>query len=152
MVGRSIDRSVGRWQFVIVLYLFTYFLSYLRGVSKKFGEWYQKTNKTDDKNKLTLLAFKIIAILHNTLLATFIKLLETVSKGLFRNRSQNRCHTFLDCRYVCNTCAFHDALQAGKQKSTYRTSLIWHPWAPDQGSMVRGLPFCLFSGTIHQTF
>jgi hypothetical protein len=27
--------------------------------------------------KLTLLAFKIIAILHNTLLATFIKLLET---------------------------------------------------------------------------
>jgi hypothetical protein len=58
-------------------------------VSKKFGELYQKTNKTDDTNKLNLLAFKIIAILHNTLLATFIKLLETVSKGLFRNRSQN---------------------------------------------------------------
>jgi hypothetical protein len=37
-------------------------------------------------NKLTLLAFKIIATLHNTLLATFIMLLETVSKGLFRNR------------------------------------------------------------------
>jgi hypothetical protein len=32
------------------------------GVSKKFGEWYQKTNKTEDTNKLTLLAFKIIAI------------------------------------------------------------------------------------------
>jgi hypothetical protein len=46
------------------------------------------------------LDFKIIAILHNTLLATFIKLLETVSKCLFRNRSQNRCHTFLDCRLV----------------------------------------------------
>jgi hypothetical protein len=30
-----------------------------------FGEWYQKTNKTEDTNKLTLLAFKIIAILHN---------------------------------------------------------------------------------------
>jgi hypothetical protein len=30
-------------------------------VSKKFGEWYQKTNKTEDTNKLTLLAFKIIA-------------------------------------------------------------------------------------------
>jgi hypothetical protein len=29
------------------------------------GEWYQKTNKTDDTNKLTLLAFKIIAILNN---------------------------------------------------------------------------------------
>jgi hypothetical protein len=33
------------------------------GVSKMFDEWYQKTNKTEDKNKLTLLAFKIIAIL-----------------------------------------------------------------------------------------
>jgi hypothetical protein len=61
-------------------------------VSKKFGEWYQKTNKTEDTNKLTLLAFKIIAILHNTRLEKFIKLLETVSKGLFRNRSQNSCH------------------------------------------------------------
>jgi hypothetical protein len=45
----------------------------------------------EDTNKLTLLAFKIIAILHNTLLATFIYLLETVSKGIFRNRSQNSC-------------------------------------------------------------
>jgi hypothetical protein len=53
-------------------------------VSKKSGEWYQKTNKTEDTNKLTLLAFKIIVIIHNTLLATFIKLLETVSKGPFR--------------------------------------------------------------------
>jgi hypothetical protein len=31
------------------------------GASKTFGEWYQKTNKTEDTNKLTLLAFKIIA-------------------------------------------------------------------------------------------
>jgi hypothetical protein len=53
-------------------------------VSKKFGEWYHKTNK------LILLAFKIIAILHNTLLAKFIKLLETVSKDLVRNLSQKR--------------------------------------------------------------
>jgi hypothetical protein len=37
----------------------------------------KKKNKTEDTNKLTLLAFKIIIILHNTLLATFIKLLET---------------------------------------------------------------------------
>jgi hypothetical protein len=48
------------------------------GVSKTFGEWYQKTDKTEDTNKLTLLAFKIIAILHNTRLATFTKLLGTV--------------------------------------------------------------------------
>jgi hypothetical protein len=36
------------------------------GVSKKLGEWYQKTNKTEDTNELNLLAFKIIAIIHNT--------------------------------------------------------------------------------------
>jgi hypothetical protein len=41
----------------------------------------RKQTKTEDTNKLTLLAFKIIAILHNTRLATFIKLLKTVSKG-----------------------------------------------------------------------
>jgi hypothetical protein len=64
----------------------------IRGVSEKFGEWYQKTNKTENTNKLTLLTFKIIVILHNTLLATFIKLLETVSKALFRNRSQAPDH------------------------------------------------------------
>jgi hypothetical protein len=53
-------------------------------VSKTFGEWEQQTNKTEDRNQLSFLGFKIIAILHNTLLATFIKLLETVSKGLLR--------------------------------------------------------------------
>jgi hypothetical protein len=74
--------------------------NYIRVVSKRFGEWYQKTYKTEDKKKLTLLAFKIIAILHNTLLATFIELLETVGKGFFRNQSQNRCHAFLDCHHV----------------------------------------------------
>jgi hypothetical protein len=36
------------------------------GVSKMFGEWYQKTNKAEDTNNLTLLAFKIIIILLNT--------------------------------------------------------------------------------------
>jgi hypothetical protein len=69
-----------------------------------FGEWYQKTNKTDDTNKLTLLAFKIIIILHNTRLATFIKVLETVSKGLFRNRSQNSCHTLF---YISGLYIYH---------------------------------------------
>jgi hypothetical protein len=47
--------------------------SAIRGVSETFDEWYQETNKTEDTNKLTLLAFKIVAILHNTLLAAYIK-------------------------------------------------------------------------------
>jgi hypothetical protein len=42
-------------------------------VSKKFGEWYQKTPKKEESVKLTMLAFKMIPILHNTLLSTFIK-------------------------------------------------------------------------------
>jgi hypothetical protein len=50
------------------------------------------------------LTFKIIAILQNTMLATFIKLLETVSKGLFRNRSQTRCHI---CSWIAATSAKH---------------------------------------------
>jgi hypothetical protein len=29
-------------------------MSHICGVSKTFGEWYQKTNKTEDTNKLTL--------------------------------------------------------------------------------------------------
>jgi hypothetical protein len=103
---------------------------FIRGVSKKLGEWYQKTNKTEDTNILTLLAFKIITILHDTLLATFIKLLQTVSKGLFRNWLQNHCHTFLDCCHVYKTCAFPDALQAGKQKEVHP------PYSPDLASAV----------------
>jgi hypothetical protein len=39
-------------------------------------------NKQNGRYKqINFMAFKIIAILHITLLATFIKLLETVSKG-----------------------------------------------------------------------
>jgi hypothetical protein len=33
-------------------------MSHICGVSKKFGEWYQKTNKTEDTNKLTLLGLQ----------------------------------------------------------------------------------------------
>jgi len=106
-------------------------------VSKKFGEWYQKINKTEDKNKLTLLVFKIIVILHNTLLVTFIKLLETVSKGPCRNRSQNRCHTFLDCRHLYKTCAFHDALRAGKQKEVRRRQIRIHPFCEQSSQGMR---------------
>jgi hypothetical protein len=42
----------------------------------------------------------------------------------------------LDCRHVCKTCAFHGALQAGKQKEVHRTPLILRLQAPDQGSAV----------------
>jgi hypothetical protein len=35
----------------------------------------------------------------------------------------------LDCGHVCKTCAFHDALQARKQKEAHRTPLIWRPRA-----------------------
>jgi hypothetical protein len=51
------------------------------GCLKRSVNGIRKTKQ--DPNKLTLLAIKIIVILHNTLLAMFIKLLKTVSKGLF---------------------------------------------------------------------
>jgi hypothetical protein len=83
---------------VFVILTLSQLMLHICSVSEMFGKWYQKTNKTEDTNKLTLLGFKIIAILHNTRLATFIKLLETASKGLFSNRSQNSCQTLLVCR------------------------------------------------------
>jgi hypothetical protein len=58
-------------------------------VSKKFGEWYQKTNKTEDTNKLTLLAFKIITILHNKLLATITAVLRSIPKLHFLTVSRS---------------------------------------------------------------
>ena len=41
---------------------------------------------------------------------------------------QNRCHTFLDCHHVCKMCAFHDALQAGKQKEVCRRQIRGVQW------------------------
>jgi hypothetical protein len=42
----------------------------------------------------------------------------------------------LDCRHVCKTWAFHDALQARKKKEDHRTPLILRLRAPDQGITV----------------
>jgi hypothetical protein len=97
-------------------------------VSKTFGEWYQKTNKTEGKNKLTLLTFKIIAILHNTLLATSAK----ASLGIDRKTAVTRS-------WIAATSAKRAPLMMlfrweNRKKSTHRTPLIWRPRAPDQGS------------------
>jgi hypothetical protein len=68
-------------------------------VFKTFGDWYQKTNKTEDTNKLTLLAFKIVTILHNTRLATFIKFCKLSAKASLGIDSRTAfTHTLLDCR------------------------------------------------------
>jgi hypothetical protein len=70
---------------------------------KKFDEWYQKTNKTEDKNKLTLLAFKIIATFHNTHRTPLIWRLRAPDQGskvdffLFpRLKSIMKCARFAD--------------------------------------------------------
>jgi hypothetical protein len=52
------------------------------GVSKIFGEWYQKKNKTEDTNKITSLAFKIIIILHNTRLAAIQESVTAVLRSI----------------------------------------------------------------------
>jgi hypothetical protein len=75
---------------------------------------------------MNLLAFKIIAILHNTRLATFLKFLETVSKGLFRNRSQNSCHTFLDCRRTAGSLPHYPLEQLQLQRViSSKLDFVW---------------------------
>jgi hypothetical protein len=53
----------------------------------------------------------------------------------------------LDCRHVCKTCAFHDALPAGKQKEVHP------PYSPDlapadarSGEYGGWTCFCVFTG------
>jgi hypothetical protein len=57
---------------------------------------------------------------------------------------QNRCHTFLDCRHVCRTCAFHDALQVGKQKEVHP------PYSPDLAPVGVLLIFCTCSPHVYR--
>jgi hypothetical protein len=46
----------------------------------------------------------------------------------------------LDCRHVCKTCAFHDALQAGKHKEVHRTPLICRLPAGDRSGEYLSVP------------
>jgi hypothetical protein len=90
-------------------------------VSKKFGEWYQKINKTEDTKKLTLLAFKIITILHNTLLATFIKLWKLSAKASL-GISRRTWVAAMSAKRASFMMLFR---RGNRKKSTHRTSLIW---------------------------
>ena len=94
-----------------------------RCVCKKFGESYQKTNKTKYTNKFSLLPFKIVAICYNTRLTTFIQLPETISNGLLWNRSQNSCHMIFDGIHVRKTCTSDGCLQARKQEEVHRSQI-----------------------------
>ena len=93
----------------------------LHGLFKNFGEFYQKTNKTKDINKFSLLLFKIVAIRYNTGLTMFVQLLETISKDLLWNQSQNGCHMIFDGIHVLKTCTPDGCLQAGKQEEVHRS-------------------------------
>jgi hypothetical protein len=120
---------------------FCFFYGLVRGVSKKFGEWYQKTNKTEDTNKIDLLAFKIISILHNTLLATFRsfwKVSAKASLGIDRRTAVTRSRI---AATSAKRAPFIMLFRRGTERipSVHRTPLIWRPQAPDQGSTVGGL-------------
>jgi hypothetical protein len=87
---------------------------------KKFGEWYQKTNKTEYTNKLTLLAFKIIAILQQQ---SFWKLSAKASIGIDRT-------TAVTSSWIAVTSAKRAPFimlfrRGNRKKSTHRTPLIW---------------------------
>jgi hypothetical protein len=93
----------------------------IRGVSEMFGEWYQKTNKTEYTNKLTSLAFKIIAILHNTL--WFWELSAKASLGIDRRTAATR--TWIVATSA--KCAHFMTLfrRGNRKKYTHPTPLIW---------------------------
>jgi hypothetical protein len=63
-------------------------MSHIYGVSEKFCEWYQKTNKTVDPNKLTILAFKIIAILAAAIQGRVAVVLRSIPKESFADSFQ----------------------------------------------------------------
>jgi hypothetical protein len=94
------------------------------------------TTLTEDTNKLTLLAFKIITVLHNTLLATsikFWKLSAKASSGIDHRPAVTRS-------WIAATSAkrapFVMLIRRGnRKKSTHHTPLIWRPRVPDQGRM-----------------
>ena len=85
-------------------------------MSKNFSESYDKTNKAKDTNKSSLLPFIVVAILFNTRLTKFVRLPETISKGLLCSRLQNGYHTLFDGIYIRKTHTFDGRLQAGKQE------------------------------------
>jgi hypothetical protein len=66
-------------------------------VSKKFGEWYQKTNKTEDTNKLTLFTHKIISILHKTLLET-VKIHSGMALQKVKDASEPECVSHVELK------------------------------------------------------
>jgi hypothetical protein len=99
---------------------------YIRGVSKKFGEWYQKTNKTEDTNRWTFIGLQNNRRPSQHTVGNVHKASGTVSKGLFRNWLQNRCHMFLSCRHVAKRAPLMMLFKRGnRKKSTHRTPLIW---------------------------
>jgi hypothetical protein len=53
-----------------------------------FSEWYQKTNKTEDTNNLTLLAFKIIAIRTAAIQELVTAVLRSIPKEAFADSFQ----------------------------------------------------------------
>ena len=92
----------------------------LHSISKKFGESYQNTK---DTNKFSLLRLKIVTILYNKCLTTFLQLPETISKSLLWNQSQNGCHMIFDGIHICKMCTFSGHLQAGNQEEVHRSQI-----------------------------
>jgi hypothetical protein len=65
---------------------------YVCGVSKKFSEWYQKTNETEDTNKLTLLVIILKANKVNLFISSVL--------FVFWYHSPNVLDTSRMCMYV----------------------------------------------------
>jgi hypothetical protein len=72
-----------------------------------FGERYQK-KKTEDTNKLTLLAFKIIAILHITDCRRMAAIQERLTAVLRSIPKEAFAHSFQKLYELCQQCVVKD--------------------------------------------
>ena len=95
----------------------------LHGVSKKFGESYQKTNKTKDANIFSSLSFKMVVISYNKRLTTFVQLRNQSTKascGIDRRTAVTRS-------LMAFTCTFDGRLLVPAFVALCR-------WLPERGS------------------
>jgi hypothetical protein len=93
-------------------------------VSKKFGEWYQKTNKTEDTNKLTLLDCgrqirevqwvdfflfpRLKSIMKGTRFADMVAIQEHVTAGLRSIPKEAFADSFQKLYERCQQCVVKD--------------------------------------------
>lgn len=96
------------------------------GVSKSSLNGIIKTQKQNAYGKY--FHFEVVATRHNTLLQTFVKLLETVGKVFFRNRFQKCRHAVLNLLDIRKPLSLRAPLKMRDQKIVSRSKIRRVGW------------------------